>query len=100
MKKNTYFDVYVWTKEYNHKSSETTSNKSKYNSPYISLEEYNQIKIGMAYSQVVAIIGGEGEAVGEYGNSKMYIWNAEASSGMENVVMTFVNGILQSKVKG
>ena len=54
----------------------------------------------MAYSQVVAIIGGEGEAVGEYGNSKMYIWSAEASSGMENVVMTFVNGILQSKVKG
>lgn len=29
-----------------------------------------------------------------------YIWKAESRSGMENVAMTFVNGILKSKMKG
>lgn len=67
---------------------------------HISLEEYNQIKLGMSYSQVVSIIGGKGDAVTEYGDTKIYIWKAESRSGMENVAMTFVNGILKSKMKG
>ncbi len=96
MKKNDHFNVYVCTKEYNNKAS----NQPKYNSPYISLEEYNQIKLGMSYSQVVSIIGGKGDAVIEYGDTKIYIWKAESRSGMENVAMKFVNGILESKMKG
>ena len=54
----------------------------------------------MSYSQVVSIIGGKGDAVTEYGDTKIYIWKAESRSGMENVAMTFVNGILKSKMKG
>lgn len=73
MKKNDHFNVYVWTKEYNNKAS----NQSKYNSPYISLEEYNQIKLGMSYSQVVSIIGGKGDAVTEYGDTKIYIYGKQ-----------------------
>ena len=73
MKKNDHFNVYVWTKEYNNKAS----NQPKYNSPYISLEEYNQIKLGMSYSQVVSIIGGKGDAVTEYGDTKIYIYGKQ-----------------------
>ena len=54
----------------------------------------------MSYSQVVSIIGGKGDAVIEYGDTKIYIWKAESRSGMENVAMKFVNGILESKMKG
>lgn len=48
----------------------------------------------------IVIIGGKGDAVTEYGDTKIYIWKAESRSEMENVAMTFVNGILKSKMKG
>ena len=64
----------------------------------ISLDEYNQIKNGMTYDQVVEIIGGEGELSSEAYSTKIYTWDGQGSLGA-NAIITFQNGKVVSKAQ-
>ena len=69
------------------------------NSSYITLDEFNEIQIGMTYDEVVQIIGGEGDLKAQDAYTQTYSWEPASSSDMYSVTMTFYNGILSSKVK-
>ena len=69
------------------------------NSSYITLDEFNEIQIGMTYDEVVEIIGGEGDLKAQDAYTQTYSWEPASSSDMYSVTMTFYNGILSSKVK-
>lgn len=70
------------------------------NKPTISKAEFEQIKTGMTYEEVVKIIGGEGNLLSEtkIGNihSVMYEWDGEGMIGA-NANFIFQNGKLQTK---
>lgn len=74
-------------------------NKTTYNNSYITLEEFNEIEIGMTYDEVVKIIGGEGDLVAEDAYGKTYTWKPSSNSGMYSVTMSFYNGKLTNKFK-
>ena len=69
------------------------------NSSYITLEEFNQVQIGMTYDEVVEVIGGEGDLIAQDAYTQTYSWEPASSSNMYSVTMTFYNGILSSKMK-
>ena len=65
----------------------------------ITLAEYNQIKVGMTYSQVVQIIGTEGTfssetQIGNY-NYKYYTWNGVGVGA--SATISFYNNTVYSK---
>jgi len=69
---------------------------------FITLEEYEQLTVGMIYDEVVAIVGGEGEVVsesGEPGTEYYYqIFNFYGDSNKSSSAsITFSNGALDSK---
>lgn len=84
------------------------SDKSKYlnantdNLETISLDEYNQLEIGMDYSDVIFIIGGYGERISESEiagiYTSMYQFEGEGDIGA-NAVLMFQNGELYSKAQ-
>ncbi len=74
-------------------------NKTTYNSSYITLEEFNEIEIGMTYDQVVEIIGGKGDLAAEDAYSETYTWEPAPNSGIYSVTMSFYNGKLTNKLK-
>ena len=86
-------------KENINKYNSQIQNNQKVNSKYITLEEFNEIQIGMTYDEVVEIIGGEGNLIVEDSYNKTYSWEPSSNSGMYSVTMTFYKGILSSKVK-
>jgi hypothetical protein len=67
-------------------------------------EKFNQIKSGMTYEEVVAIIGDEGQVMSETGekgtdfHTVMYEWEAEGSSGA-NANFMFQGGKLVNKAQ-
>ena len=69
------------------------------NSSYITLDEFNEVQIGMTYDEVVEIIGGEGDLIVQDAYTQTYSWEPASSSDMYSVTMTFNNGILSSKMK-
>ena len=69
------------------------------NSSYITLEEFNQVQIGMTYDEVVEVIGGEGDLIAQDAYTQTYSWEPASSSNMYSVTMTYYNGILSSKMK-
>lgn len=67
----------------------------------VTLAEFNEVKTGMTYEEVVAIIGFDGEplsetdiGLGEEFATAMYMWSNEDLSGMEGI---FQGGKLISK---
>lgn len=86
-------------KENINKYNSGTQNNQKTNSPYITLEEFNKVQIGMTYEEVVEIIGGNGDLIAEDSYNKTYSWDPSSNSDMYSVTMTFYNNILSSKVK-
>ena len=74
-------------------------NKTTYNSSYITLQEFNEIEIGMTYEEVVEIIGGEGDLIAEDAYGKTYTWEPSSNSGIYSVTMSFYNGKLTNKFK-
>jgi hypothetical protein len=74
------------------------------NKPTISKSEFDQIKNGMSYEDVCAIIGSEGELLSEVGESGteyhtvMYSWDGEGSLGA-NANCMFQGGVLVSKAQ-
>jgi hypothetical protein len=69
----------------------STDNKNA-NEPTITLEEFNKIKNGMTYEEVVKIVGGEGTLQSEAGDGQykisMYSWEGEGDLGA-NANITF-----------
>ena len=73
----------------------TSPNQEYYRPEGISLEEYNQLKTGMSYARVSAIIGGDGQVVtqGENIDGKSYTiygWYGETSPSV-SVYVTIVD---------
>lgn len=70
------------------------------NPPTISKAEFDQLKIGMTYAAVVAIIGSEGELLTETqtrgGLIKVYSWQGEGAEGASAIAM-FGNGKMTTK---
>lgn len=66
---------------------------------YVTLEEFNQVKHGMTYEEVVSIVGCEGTLSSDYGNSsynvKMFYWYGK--DNISNMVVNFENGKLTGK---
>lgn len=85
--------------------SESDSEPVVYNAPTISLAEYNQIKNGMTYDEVIAIVGSFGEVLSEtdlglgpeYATA-MWSWDGEGSWGANANVM-FQGGKVVSKAQ-
>lgn len=80
-----------------------TTTTEKVNKPGISIEEFNAIKAGMSYKQVVEIIGSEGELLSESDIgmgveyvTKIYSWDSETNY-LANATFTFQGGKLVSK---
>jgi hypothetical protein len=74
------------------------------NSPKISKAEFNQLKNGMTYDEVVKIIGSKGELLSSSGQkgtdtyTTIYSWDGEGSLGA-NANVTFQGGKLISKAQ-
>lgn len=81
--------------------AEVTEPDETTNPPYITMEEYESIKPGMSYEEVVEIIGSEGTASSEVSiadtNSKLYIWYG--NNGISNANVTFVNDEVIAKAQ-
>ena len=67
----------------------------------LTLEEFNQIQNGMSYSDVVAIIGGEGVLTSEssVGGTTMELFSWEGTSLGANGNVTFMNGKVTAKAQ-
>ncbi|MDR9792745.1 DUF3862 domain-containing protein [Aeribacillus pallidus] len=74
------------------------------NKPTISKAEFDAIKNGMTYEEVVKIIGSEGEVMSETGEAGtdlhtiIYSWDGEGEIGA-NANFTFQGGKLQNKAQ-
>jgi len=74
------------------------------NKPTISKAEFDAIKTGMTYEEVVEIIGSEGEVMSETGeegtdlHTIIYSWDGEGEIGA-NANFTFQGGKLQNKAQ-
>jgi hypothetical protein len=86
---------------------ETITSEKESNDPGISKAEFDQIKSGMTYQQVVEIIGSEGEVLSESGtpggtsldiHTVMYMWEGESGLGA-NANMMFQGNKLQNKAQ-
>ncbi|OOR30331.1 hypothetical protein BW892_07060 [Bacillus cereus] len=85
-------------------AEQTSTNKKANNSPKISKEEFDSIKNGMSYEEVISIIGGDGELLSETGtngqqfHTLMYSWEGEKGFG-SNANATFQDGKLINKAQ-
>lgn len=72
------------------------------NKPTITLAEFQQVKNGMTYEEVVKIIGGQGTLQSEAGDGKykieMYSWDGEGGFGA-NANVTFQGGKVTAKAQ-
>ena len=72
------------------------------NSPKISKIEFEALKAGMTYEEVVVIVGSEGELLSQVNitgyDTRMYTWKGEGSIGA-NANVTFQNNVLTSKAQ-
>ncbi len=82
----------------------STSTRTNVNNNKITLQKFNEIKMGMTYKEVVAIIGEEGTVVSEVDldidsryKTTMYHWYA--SDGMANANVTIQGGKVVSKAQ-
>lgn len=64
----------------------------------ITLEQYQQVKIGMTYEEVAAIMGGNGNAISEASSTAVYSYFGTGGIGA-NAVFTFQNGKLLTKAQ-
>ena len=86
------------------KATAKTEQKKADNPPTISKSEFEKIKNGMTYKQVVEIIGGPGEVLSEAGEqgtefyTVMYTYEGEGSIGA-NANFMFQGGKLQAKAQ-
>lgn len=74
------------------------------NSPTITLDEFNKIRKGMTYSEVVGIIGGYGEQVSESSSGDytitMYMWHGDDYDKTgANANILFTNGEVDTKAQ-
>ena len=78
--------------------------KESKNKPGISKKEFDQLKSGMSYEEVVKIVGSEGEVLSESGNegedlhTVMYSWEGESGWG-SNANAMFQGGKLNTKAQ-
>ena len=79
---------------------------TKANSRYITLAEFEAIKPGMTYAEVVEIIGGEGTlnsetdlGMGEEYITQIYSWDAEGAFTVGNATVSFQGGKVISKAQ-
>jgi len=64
----------------------------------ITLDEYNQLEIGMSYDEVIKTIGGPGRVSNENAHSIIYSWyGAQGNSTSANI--RFINGKLDEKLQ-
>lgn len=97
-------DSNIETADNENKNENTPSEQpaSKKNSPKISKAEFESLKTGMTYNEVVSIIGGEGELSSQVDvagyDTKLYMWEGEGSIGA-NANVTFQNNKLVSKAQ-
>lgn len=83
---------------------QTDSTKKTETNPKINKEEFDSIKNGMSYEEVVNIVGGDGELLSETGtngdqyHTMMYSWEGEKGFG-SNANTTFQNGKLVNKAQ-
>lgn len=64
----------------------------------ITFEQYQQVKIGMTYEEVAAIMGGNGNAISEASSTAVYSYFGTGGIGA-NAVFTFQNGKLLTKAQ-
>lgn len=64
----------------------------------ISMDEFEQIEIGMSYDEVVDIIGSEGELTSESDEVKIYSWEGKGSLGA-NALITFYDDEVYDKAQ-
>lgn len=88
----------------------TTRTTAPKNSPRISKKEFESLKTGMTYNEVVSIIGGEGELLSQVNiagddeldipgyDTRIYMWEGEGSIGA-NANVTFQNNKLVAKAQ-
>ena len=71
------------------------------NGEYITLEEFNQIKTGMSYEEVVEIVGSEGTVMSEASvmdsTTTIYCWYAD--NGIANANVTILDGKVMAKAQ-
>lgn len=71
------------------------------NKPGISASEFAQLRAGMSYPEVVAIIGSEGELISENEmagyRTQMFMWDEEGTFGIGNANVMFQNGQMIQK---
>ncbi|UED72101.1 DUF3862 domain-containing protein [Brevibacillus sp. HD3.3A] len=85
-------------------SPQPTETPAPENKPTISKAEFDKLKNGMTYEQVVEIVGGPGEMMSEVGSAGdqfhtvMYTWEGEGSIGA-NANAMFQGGKLNSKAQ-
>jgi hypothetical protein len=63
----------------------------------LTLEKYNQVKTGMSKAEVVTLFGSEGKVASEAEGIQMISW--ESGSFGANALITFQNGVVQSKAQ-
>lgn len=82
-------------------SSETSNTSSVNSKPALTLENYNRIKTGMSYKQVVEILGSEGvntmSVADVRGEIASYKWEGESSA--ETVSLIFFEDELKTKMQ-
>ena len=71
------------------------------NDEYITLEEFNQIKTGMSYEEVVEIVGSEGTVMSEASvmDSTTTIYSWYADNGIANANVTISGGKVMAKAQ-
>lgn len=81
-------------------------NEPVINSEKITMEEFEQIKTGMTYEEVVAIIGGTGElssevnlGMGDEYITQIYVWYGEGAFSIGNANITFQGGKVVAKAQ-
>lgn len=100
--------IYIIYGRFNKSDSESVIereiNYSEVQSPKIDLAEFQKIKAGMSYSQVVSIIGGSGTVMSESGSSGdplhtiMYSWEGQGGFGANANIM-FQGGKMINKAQ-
>lgn len=92
----------IETSDNENKNTTSEQLAPKKNSPKISKAEFESLKTGMTYNEVVSIIGSEGEMSSQVDvagyDTKLYIWEGEGSIGA-NANVTFQNNKLVSKAQ-
>ncbi|KAA0743330.1 hypothetical protein DN389_21370 [Bacillus sp. AY3-1] len=64
---------------------------------YITLDEFQQLQLGMTYEECIKLIGGEGKLTSQSYNYKIYEF--ESLSGKGIALLSFYNNKLESKIQ-